>query len=381
MSTVISPKHIHNDTSSKPTLCPFRIRVTSYLRQNPFSSWCAHHEDSCNLHQPCTVTASIAKDPDFRIQTALLWIRSNESLRRRTTSRLFSSENDRNSSEIILNDAIQGVSSADPKVDVREDKPDLGLLHLHRDRLAAAAEALGWTTLDCLRHDDSALSILKQAVEKYMADLGPLPAATLESRKVRILIARTGEITVDSTIIGLNQPVSRTSILTKQFVPDSFDEQPEADTPTCKILLDTQPTRPSTLTTHKTLHRCMYNAARERVQLQPTDPPTAKEVLLYNPYNEIMETSACTIYFNRDGIWITPAAICGPSLGVTRRLAIEKGLCKQGTVEKGEVRGGENVWLSNAVRGFFRGVIVDENEDGSERSDVRLGCEQMKCGR
>lgn len=336
---------------------------------------------ACNLHQPCTVTASIAKDPDFRIQTALLWIRSNESLRRRTTSRLFSSENDRNSSEIILNDAIQGVSSADPKVDVREDKPDLGLLHLHRDRLAAAAEALGWTTLDCLRHDDSALSILKQAVEKYMADLGPLPAATLESRKVRILIARTGEITVDSTIIGLNQPVSRTSILTKQFVPDSFDEQPEADTPTCKILLDTQPTRPSTLTTHKTLHRCMYNAARERVQLQPTDPPTAKEVLLYNPYNEIMETSACTIYFNRDGIWITPAAICGPSLGVTRRLAIEKGLCKQGTVEKGEVRGGENVWLSNAVRGFFRGVIVDENEDGSERSDVRLGCEQMKCGR
>ncbi|KAK5075948.1 Aminodeoxychorismate lyase [Lithohypha guttulata] len=328
-----------------------------------------------NMHRTKLI-ASVARDPDFRIQTALLWIRYNNPSLRRATTRPFSSEHEPQLPEIVLSDAIQGRSSADSKVDLRDDKPDLGLLLLHRDRLAAAAEALGWGTLDCLKHDDAALSILKQAVEKYMADLPPLPTSTLESRKVRVLIARTGKITVDSTIISLCQRVSRTSLLIKPFMPGSFDEPRDTDNPPCKVLLDTQPTRPSTLTTHKTLHRCMYTAARERVQLQPTTPPTAQEVLLYNPYNEIIETSACTIYFNRGGKWVTPAAICGPNLGVTRRLAIEKGLCRQGTVEKRELKDGETVWLSNAVRGFFRGVLVgdDGREGGVVELDTRLGC-------
>jgi len=84
------------------------------------------------------------------------------------------------------------------------------------------------------------------------------------------------------------------------------------------------------------------------------------EVLLYNPNSEVFETSLCTIYFKRDGHWITPAAICGPNLGVTRRLAIEHKLCKQGIVELRDLEPNEIVWLSNAVRGFFRGVLVIE---------------------
>lgn len=43
-------------------------------------------------------------------------------------------------------------------------------------------------------------------------------------------------------------------------------------------------------------------------------------------------------------------------------MAIEGGLCRQGVVERWEVRCGEGVWLSNAVRGFFRGVVVDGRE-------------------
>ncbi|KAK5942316.1 Aminodeoxychorismate lyase [Knufia obscura] len=368
MSIISIPNYDHYPTSYRPTRCPFRIRHTSKARSQLSHSWCAHHDfsdaRSCNLNQPCTAIATIAKDPSFHIQTALLWIRSNDSIRRRATTRLFSSEDDPRLPEIILNDAIQGHSPADKGITIRPDKPDLGLLHLHRDRLAAAAEAIGWGTLEPLKHDDASLTLLKQSLEKYMSGLDPLPVCVLESRKVRILVERCGKLTIDSTTIGLTQPTSHTSLLTTPFMPSSFDEQPPPDnkTPPCKVILDTQPTRPSTLTTHKTTHRCMYTSARERTSISPTTPPNIAEVLLYNPYNEVIETSTCTIYFKRDGKWITPAAICGPNLGVSRRLAIEGGLCRQGVVERWEVRCGEGVWLSNAVRGFFRGVVVDGRE-------------------
>ena len=364
MSTITIPNYSGDQTSYKPTYCSFRDRRTSEPRLQSSLSWCAHHYFSdvkhCNLHQPCTAIAAIAKDPSFQIQTALLWIRSGDTLRRRASTHIFSSEDDPHVPEIILNDAIQGRSLTDSKIHVREDKSDLGLLHLHRDRLAAAAEALGWGTLECLKHEDSALSILKHAVETYLSSLLPLPTGMLESRKVRILVERTGKITVDSTITSLDQQLSHTKLLVHPFMPTSFDEPPEISTTPCRIVVDTQPTRPSTLTTHKTTHRCTYTAARERTGITPSTPPTVSEVLLYNPYNELMETSTCTVYLKRGGQWITPAAICGPNLGVTRRLAIEQGLCRQGTVERADLKADEEVWLSNAVRGFFKGVIVGE---------------------
>lgn len=66
-------------------------------------------------------------------------------------------------------------------------------------------------------------------------------------------------------------------------------------------------------------------------------------------------------------------------LGVTRRLAIAKGLCKQAIIEIKELQSGEEIWLSNAVRGFFRGVVTTDaatlkaTADSEELNLARIG--------
>lgn len=49
-------------------------------------------------------------------------------------------------------------------------------------------------------------------------------------------------------------------------------------------------------------------------------------------------------------------------LGVTRRLALDSGLCRQGIIEVSDLYSGQEIWLSNAVRGFFRGTIMTDTE-------------------
>ncbi|KAJ9663327.1 Aminodeoxychorismate lyase [Neophaeococcomyces mojaviensis] len=275
-------------------------------------------------------------------------------------------------SQIILNNTIQGHTEEGSRTTMRQDKPDLGLLNLHRDRLAAAAEALGWRNLPCLEHTNGSPRLLQESLEHYENSLPPPPADRQERRKLRILIGRDGSISIDSIVINLSTSISRILPLEHPFMPLSLDEPaPVNARKPCEVYVDHQPTRPSMFTTHKTTHRCVYNAARSRANLEPTTIPTATEVLLYNSNNEIIETSLCTIYFRREGTWITPAAICGPNLGVTRRLAMENGLCKQGTIELRDLKRNETVWLSNAVRGFFRGVLKVDEKGSSEMTESK----------
>lgn len=295
----------------------------------------------CTMHSAGSGIATIAQDPEFYICTALLWIRS---------------------SERVGNIDRSGASLEDLGTQVREDRPDLGLLHLHRDRLEAAAEALGWRNLGNMQHTDKSLVLLRRQIDEHLDGLPPLPGSTLESRKVRVLIDKTGTVSVSSTVTGVSTQLQPNSLLKAPFMPETFEQPILEGTRAARIYLDLQPTRPSALSTHKTTHRCIYTRARERVQIASNVLPTVEEVLLYNSYGEIIETSNCTIYIKRDEQWITPAAICGPNLGVTRRLALEKGLCKQGTIEIKELGPREEVWLSNAVRGFFRGVLSTDAE-------------------
>lgn len=342
--------------------CPFRIRHSPESLTLSSLSWCAHHDfsdnKSCNILQPCSVITAIAQDASFRIQTALLWIRSGRDTRKRATTKSSLSQEVPVSPSIQVNDVDQVPGYA--ALRVQEDQPDLGLFQFHRDRLAAAAEAFGWRSIDCLSQSEQALSELKAKVEEHMHSRPPLSANTLEVCKVRVLIDRIGRISIDSTVLAVETSSVHSSLLSNPFMPTSFNEPWKLDTAPCKVYLDRHPTRPSTLTTHKTTHRCVYTGARERLNMNGSIPPTSREVLLYNPHGEIIETSFCTAYFKRNGAWITPAAICGPNLGVSRRLAIENGLCKQGTIELGELKVYEEIWLSNAVRGFFKGVLTTD---------------------
>ncbi len=87
------------------------------------------------------------------------------------------------------------------------------------------------------------------------------------------------------------------------------------------------------------------------------------EVLMWNLAGELTEGSITSVYLRRDGQWVTPSASSGGQRGTTRRWAIEQGLCVEGIIPKDTVRNGEDVWVSNGVRGFGYGrVVIPENE-------------------
>jgi branched-subunit amino acid aminotransferase/4-amino-4-deoxychorismate lyase len=125
-----------------------------------------------------------------------------------------------------------------------------------------------------------------------------------------------------------------------------------------KIYMDTRSTSTSIFTTHKTTYRKPYDEARARRGVVASDNAYPDEVLMYNPDGYVTEGSISTVYFWRDGRWVTPAKECGGNLGVKRQEALEKGFCAEGMVKKESVEGGEIVWLSNAVRGFWMAEVV-----------------------
>lgn len=122
------------------------------------------------------------------------------------------------------------------------------------------------------------------------------------------------------------------------------------------IIPDTVRTTPSPYTTYKTTSRDMYNAARERAGIK--DMAEKKEVLIISDKDgELMEGSLTSVFFWRDGKWVTPPISSGGQAGTTRRWALEKGFCVEGVVKVDSLVDGEECWISNGVRGFSFGRV------------------------
>ena len=115
----------------------------------------------------------------------------------------------------------------------------------------------------------------------------------------------------------------------------------------------------------------MYNYARHCASIQSYQD--AKEVLLFNKDQFIMDGSITTPYFFRDGKWITPHMECGGQQGTTRRWAIDQGFCNAGFVSRESLRSNEIIWLSNGVKGFFtaRVLVADDGISRSPSHDSR----------
>ena len=90
------------------------------------------------------------------------------------------------------------------------------------------------------------------------------------------------------------------------------NEQAASQTPIFKAVLDVLPTRTTTFTRDKTHYRTMYNYARQCASIQSYQD--AKEVILFNRDNQVMDGSITTPYFYRDGKWVTPHQDCGGCL-------------------------------------------------------------------
>lgn len=250
-----------------------------------------------------------------------------------------------------------GPSDAQP-----EDSPYY-LLPFHFDRVLTAARDFGWTEAVARLNCDSDAKANIASFEKILdADI---PDRT-RAWRLRVLLHRSGNLTVEkvpTTSFSEHLLLIPTTIAreTKPTFQSLLGSNPSAGSlPIWTLRADTHPTTPSLFTRHKTTARDMYTAARERVEiLSPSDPV---EVLVYNLNGEVMEGSITTVYFRRpssrgDSEWVTPPLSSGGNNATTRRYALEAGLCEERTVRVEELIDGEEVWLSNGVRGFMRAMI------------------------
>lgn len=249
-----------------------------------------------------------------------------------------------------------------------EKSSPLYMLDYHRDRMLKAATHWRWTKAIAAIQGAEGLARLETFIFDRLMLSQHNEAA--DPARVKVLLSREGQLGVESSTVPQTQLANLfPSVLPAPEVM-SGDANLEASFGQLKILphydvfVDDMSTHPSEYTHYKTTCREMYDQARQRAGLKPTD--ATKEVLIASQTTgSIMEGSLTTPYFWRGGRWVTPPVSrsftqedgCGGQDGTTRRWALERNLVVEEDVKASSVANGEWVWLSNGVRGFVAGRV------------------------
>ena len=169
---------------------------------------------------------------------------------------------------------------------------------------------------------------------------------------VRLAYKLDGRLDFKSAAIG---PFRESAL----YFPDELIEIPSDDqsAKASPIYVDTESTTPSPFMKHKTSYRGEYDAARARHGGQEA-PPAECEVLLFNDEGQVTGGAFSTVYFYRDGHYVTPSSGSGCKVGVSRRWALTKGAAKEEVIAVKGLEEGERVWTSTAVAGFTKAHIT-----------------------
>ena len=239
------------------------------------------------------------------------------------------------------------------------------MLDYHRDRMLRAASYWHWDKAVAAIDGTEGLARLESFIT------GQLVKDTSDSpRRVKVLLSQEGQLDLESSVVP---ETSLANLFPQQLVGPSDHSSADGQetrlgqlrlSPPYVVHLDDRPTRRSEYTHYKTTKRDMYDQARTRAGLKPTD--ATQEVLIVDEATgSIMEGSLTTPYFLRGGRWVTPPVAekfstddgSGGQDGTTRRWALERGVAVEEEVKARDVADGEAVWLSNGVRGFVFGKI------------------------
>ncbi|KAI9887159.1 MAG: hypothetical protein M1823_000986 [Watsoniomyces obsoletus] len=253
----------------------------------------------------------------------------------------------------------------------------LYMLRYHRDRVLNAAKEFKLDpVVEQLENHEGLLLLDKiimdhvHEVEKHQGKIRPL--------KIRVVFGPDHTVDVDSSEVPpvtlqdlfplkladpggdskaeLNKEQSEK--LANQSKQDVLNSSLDVERPRWTAVLDYKRTTPSPFTRFKTLQRKDYNAARTRAKINSFQEP--REVLLVGQHGEVMEGSLTSVYFHRGGRWVTPPLTSGGQAGTTRLWALEQGLCVNEVILASDLKEGEECYLSNGVRGFFRGYVQRE---------------------
>ncbi|KAH0425050.1 aminodeoxychorismate lyase [Colletotrichum camelliae] len=231
------------------------------------------------------------------------------------------------------------------------------MLDLHRDRMLRAATHWNWTPAVEAIAGETGLQNLVDAIETFLAQHGKENAL-----RVKVLLTSDGKLSCEASPVP---PVPLQNLFPERLPPpgSSKETSDPSEEPLMEVVVDNTETSQSEYTHFKTTKRAMYDSARDRASIAPTD---RKEVLLVNSRDgTVMEGSLTTPWFWRNGRWVTPPVSAnfnpesgsGGQDGTTRRWAIERNLAAEEEVKADSLVDGEPCWISNGVRGFTFGKI------------------------
>ncbi|ROW00788.1 hypothetical protein VMCG_06475 [Cytospora schulzeri] len=247
-----------------------------------------------------------------------------------------------------------------------EQQSALYMLDYHRDRILRAATHWRWEKAIAAIEGPEGLARLETFVTQRIE-----PQSDGKPMRLKILLSQEGELRLEFAHVP---PTNLPNLFPQELPAPGHSSSASAETetpsgqlrlsPPYDIYLDSPLTRRSGYTHYKTTKREVYDQARQRAGLKPTD--ATKEVLIVDEASgSIMEGSLTTPYFWRGGRWVTPPVSkkfstevgSGGQDGTTRRWALERGLAVEEEVKARDIDDGEAVWLSNGVRGFVFGRI------------------------
>lgn len=140
-------------------------------------------------------------------------------------------------------------------------------------------------------------------------------------RRVRVLVARDGTITVESSpFTPLDEP------LTVALAKHAVDGR-------------------NTFLCHKTTRRSVYDARRQ-------DAPDTDDVLLWNERGELTEFTIGNLVLELEGRRLTPPRDAGLLNGVMRQEGLETGLIETRTLYVEDLARATKVWRINSLRGW-----------------------------
>ncbi|GAA5922913.1 uncharacterized protein JCM15063_003465 [Sporobolomyces koalae] len=213
------------------------------------------------------------------------------------------------------------------------------------------------------------LETARQTLARGLPDSWCTSSAPVDRTRIREAIVKTVQ---DAQENGLSASLRvRISVPSSgQPFGQSFPLAPMPDYPV-KLVLDSTSTEyaDDPFMRAKTTNRQKYDDARSRrgATLHPSNDPSSPpfDVVLFNPSNEVTETSISNIAFKfslDEDVWITPTSDSGLLEGTKRAELLESGEIRAAKVTVEQIRsavqnGTLQVICFNAVRGVFPAFI------------------------
>ena len=161
--------------------------------------------------------------------------------------------------------------------------------------------------------------------EDVRAHLDRAVAGSFGAQRVRLLLSRDGDLSVECTPLTSVGPPARLGIAASPVDPrDPF-------------------------LYHKTTNRQVYVEAKR---------PDCDDVVLWNPERQVTESTIANIVVDIGGRKVTPPVACGLLAGTFRAALLEAGTIQEAVVTLDDLRTASQIWLINSVREWWPAQLM-----------------------